>query len=83
MIEVRKSGVLRTIPLLITIFSLSFPVYAKCSVGTGEPNDPYQIATAEDLMLLGESPEDYDKYFILVGQPLDLRSFRGYTRFDG
>ena len=34
--------------------------------GTGEPNDPYQIATAEDLMLLGESPEDYDKYFILT-----------------
>lgn len=66
MIGVRKSGFLRTIPLLITIFSLTFPVYARYGGGTGEPNDPYQIATAEDLMLLGESGEDYDKHFILT-----------------
>ena len=39
---------------------------AKYSGGRGEPNDPYQISTAEDLMLLGESPEDYDKHFILT-----------------
>jgi len=38
MIEVRKSGFLRTISLLITILSLSFPVYAKYSGSTGEPN---------------------------------------------
>ena len=34
--------------------------------GTGERNDPYQIATAEDLILLGESPGDYGKHFILT-----------------
>lgn len=39
---------------------------APYSGGTGEPNDPYQIATAEDLMLLGESPADYDKHFVLT-----------------
>jgi hypothetical protein len=38
----------------------------KYSGGSGEPNDPYQIATAEDLILLGDSPEDYDKHFILI-----------------
>ena len=43
----------------------------KYSGGTGEPNDPYQIATAEDLMLLGETPEDYDKHFILTAD-IDL-----------
>jgi rhodanese-related sulfurtransferase len=43
----------------------------KYGGGTGEPNDPYQIATAEDLMLLGESPEDYDKHFILTAD-IDL-----------
>jgi hypothetical protein len=32
----------------------------------GEPNDPYEIATAEDLLMLGETPEDYDKHFILT-----------------
>ena len=71
MMEVRKSGLLRTIPLLITILSLCFPAYAKYSGGNGEPNDPYQIATAEDLMLLGDSIEDYDKHFILVAD-IDL-----------
>jgi rhodanese-related sulfurtransferase len=43
----------------------------KYSGGTGEPNDPYQIATAEDLIALGETPEDYDKHFILTAD-IDL-----------
>ncbi|MHC4535608.1 MAG: GLUG motif-containing protein, partial [Planctomycetota bacterium] len=64
--EVRKPGFLRAIPILITVFSLSFPAYAQYSGGTGEPNDPYQIATAKDLMLLGDSTEDYDKHFIMI-----------------
>jgi len=44
---------------------------AKYSGGTGEPNDPYRIATAKDLMLLGETPEDYDEHFILTAD-IDL-----------
>ena len=44
---------------------------SKYSGGTGEPNDPYQIATAEDLMVLGESSEDYDRHFILTAD-IDL-----------
>jgi probable HAF family extracellular repeat protein len=47
------------------------PQSHKYSGGTGEPNDPYQIATAEDLILLGESPEDYDKHFIMTAD-IDL-----------
>jgi hypothetical protein len=39
---------LRAIPVLITVCLLNLPVYAKYSGGTGEPNDPYQIATAAD-----------------------------------
>ena len=60
-----------TILLTITIFSLSLPAQAQYSGGTGEPDDPYRIATAEDLMLLGETPEDYDKHFILTAD-IDL-----------
>jgi hypothetical protein len=41
------------------------PTLTKYSGGNGVADDPYQIATAEDLMLLGDSPEDYDKHFIL------------------
>ena len=44
---------------------------SKYGGGTGEPNDPYQIATAEDLILLGETPDDYDKHFILTAD-IDL-----------
>ncbi len=39
---------------------------ARYSGGTGRPDDPYRIATAEDLMVLGEIPEDYGKHFILT-----------------
>jgi len=45
--------------------------HAKYSGGTGEPNDPYQIATAQDLIALGETPGDYDKHFILTAD-IDL-----------
>jgi hypothetical protein len=50
---------------------LVLPANAKYSGGTGEPNDPYQIATAADLIALGETPEDYDKHFILTAD-IDL-----------
>jgi len=71
MMTARSSRVLRTIPLLIVVCFVSFPAQAQYSGGTGEPNDPYQIATAEDLMMLGETPEDYDKHFILTAD-IDL-----------
>ena len=71
MVALINSRFSRTISLLITIFSLSLPAYAQYGGGTGEPNDPYQIATAADLILLGETPEDYDKHFILTAD-IDL-----------
>ncbi len=43
----------------------------KYAGGTGEPNNPYQITTAEDLINLGETTEDYDKHFILTAD-IDL-----------
>ena len=60
--------------LLIVVlvqFYASSHAYAQYDGGTGEPNNPYQIATAEDLMALGDSPEDYDKHFILTAD-IDL-----------
>ncbi|MBN2181167.1 MAG: hypothetical protein JW715_04575 [Sedimentisphaerales bacterium] len=47
-------------------YSLEAVAQRKYAGGTGEPNTPYQIATAEDLLLLGETTEDYDKHFILT-----------------
>jgi len=39
--------------------------------GTGEPNDPYQIATAEDLLAVGSSKDLLTKHYVLVND-LDL-----------
>ncbi len=47
------------------------PSQAKYSGGSGTADDPYQIATADDLIALGETPEDYDKHFILTAE-IDL-----------
>jgi len=33
--------------------------------GTGEPSDPYQIATVEQFVSLGYHPNDFDKHFVL------------------
>jgi hypothetical protein len=62
---------MRTLFLILITCLFVLPAYAKYSGGTGEPNDPYQIATAEDLILLGETPEDCDKHFILTAD-IDL-----------
>jgi len=48
MVSVRSPRNLRTIPLLIAVCLVTLPAYARYSGGTGEPNDPYQIATATD-----------------------------------
>ncbi len=53
------------------LFTLDAVAQPKYSGGTGEPNDPYQIATAADLIALGETSEDYDKHFILTAD-IDL-----------
>jgi hypothetical protein len=39
--------------------------------GTGEPDDPYQIATAEQLISIGSDPNLLDKHFILLND-IDL-----------
>jgi hypothetical protein len=39
--------------------------------GTGEPNDPYQIATADDLLSIGSDRELLDKHFTLISD-IDL-----------
>ena len=44
---------------------------AQYSGGSGTAEDPYQIATAADLIVLGETPDDYDKHFILTAD-IDL-----------
>jgi len=74
--------VLKIIHLLIAICLLSVSAYAKYSGGTGEPGDPYKIAKAGDLMLLGNSPEDYEKHFMLTNDISVGPSLLGGKGFD-
>jgi len=61
------------LPLLVAAITYAVVslAQAKYSGGSGTAQDPYQIATAEDLIALGETPQDYDKHFILTAD-IDL-----------
>ncbi|MHC4744759.1 MAG: GLUG motif-containing protein, partial [Planctomycetota bacterium] len=52
--------------LVLIFFSLTPPVQAKYGGGTGEPNDPYLIYTAEQLNTIGLNRDDFDKHFKLM-----------------
>lgn len=45
---------------------------AQFAGGTGEPNAPYQIATCEQLIALGNDPNLWDKHFVLTSD-LDMK----------
>lgn len=66
MVEVRRSPILWGVPFLITICAVALPACAKYGGGSGTANEPYQIATAVDLIALGENPEDGGKHFRLT-----------------
>jgi hypothetical protein len=60
----------RTIKPYVAVFLLllvpAATSTAKYSAGTGEPNDPYCIATPNDLNDIGNHVEDYNKCFVMV-----------------
>ncbi len=69
--RVRVWPVSGVIALLVTVCLLRVSVHAQYSGGTDTPDDPYQITTAQDLILLGQTPNDYDKHFVLTAD-IDL-----------
>ena len=62
---------MRTLFLTMAVCLLAVAAQAKYSGGSGMPGDPYQIATVADLVLLGDSPTDYDRHFVLTAD-IDL-----------
>jgi len=62
----RLIGAIATTVPAIVVLALGGTTVAKYSGGTGEPNDPYKIANAEDLNAVGNHQEDWDRCFILV-----------------
>ena len=57
--------------IILLIIASTITQASAYSGGSGTPEDPYQIATAEDLIMLGETPDDYDKHFVLTAD-IDL-----------
>ena len=61
---------------LFQTYSEIEPAYSKYSGGTGEPNDPYLIYTAEQMNEIGLHPEDWSKDFKLMAD-IDLSAYSG------
>ena len=78
MVTLRYSRALRVTLLMIAVCFSSLGAQAKYGGGTGEPNDPYLICTAEQMNAIGAEPNDWDKHFKLVAN-VDLSA---YTETD-
>ncbi len=61
---------------LLCVLFLTLPVQAKYGGGSGEPNDPYLIYTAEQMNAIGTEPNDWDKHFKLMAD-IDLGTYTG------
>ena len=62
-----KHGIL----LIVCLALQSSALAVDFAGGTGEPKNPYQIATAEQLIAVGSNPDLLDKNFVLVAD-IDL-----------
>ena len=58
------------------ILAVGLPCLAKYSGGTGEPGDPYRIATAADLNDVGNHFEDFNSHFVMVND-VNLSAYTG------
>jgi len=72
----KHSGKITVIFVLFTIFLFGQVAKAKYGGGSGEPNDPYLIYTAEQMNTIGTEPNDWDKHFKLMAD-IDLSAYNG------
>jgi len=65
---------MRILIVALTACLFASPAHGQYGGGTGEPNDPYLVYTAEHLNAIGTEPNDWDKHFKLMAD-IDLSSF--------
>ncbi|MHC4658523.1 MAG: GLUG motif-containing protein [Planctomycetota bacterium] len=70
----------QAIVVLVLVLSAASVSFGKYGGGTGEPNDPYRIATANDLNDIGNHVEDFNKCFVMVND-INLAGYTG-TQFN-
>lgn len=66
---IRFPGQLTFVPALVLVGTLGFSTTAwavKFAGGTGEPNDPYQVATAAQLLAIDGDWTLLDKHYVLI-----------------
>jgi len=73
----RFRGYVTAVIVFLTIVATTQAQYGG---GTGEPNDPYLIYTAEQINTIGTDSNDWDKHFKLMAD-IDLSSLKG-TNFN-
>ncbi|UCG49193.1 MAG: hypothetical protein JSU94_05300, partial [Phycisphaerales bacterium] len=78
MVTLRYLRALRVTLFMIAVCFSGLRAQAKYGGGTGEPNSPYLIRTAEQLNAIGAEPNDWDRHFKLVAN-VDLSP---YTETD-
>ncbi len=73
-----RAGFKGSLLLLAAVVTLSSGIAAKAkySGGTGEPNNPYRIVTAEDLNDIGNHFEDFNKCFVMIND-INLSAYTG------
>jgi hypothetical protein len=69
---------MKFIRFLFAFAFLALPVHARYGGGTGEPNAPYLILSANQMKAIGNEPNDWGKTFKLMGD-IDLS---GYVEKD-
>ncbi|MGD0572346.1 MAG: GLUG motif-containing protein [Sedimentisphaerales bacterium] len=57
---------MKRVIFVLLVIAIVTSAQAKYSGGTGDPNNPYQIATKADLLALAADINDYSKCFILT-----------------
>ena len=55
----------------VVLSTISAVQASQFAGGTGEPNDPYLIATAEQLISIGSDPSLLNKHYLMVND-IDL-----------
>jgi len=72
----RKGRFSPTVTICILLLALARLATAQYGGGAGEPNDPYQIYTPEQMNAIGADPNDWDKHFKLMAD-IDLSAYAG------
>ncbi|MFZ0034543.1 MAG: GLUG motif-containing protein [Sedimentisphaerales bacterium] len=74
MCKINASKIPAIVALLLSFFIFPNSVQAKYSGGSGDPNDPYQLANSADLLTMAADANDYSKHFVLTAD-INLTSY--------